>query len=472
MQAESSVDSFECLIADAFQVAGFELYVVGGVLRDELLGLQHDDLDFATNARPEDIVGVLETIAELTIYRVGEQFGTIGAVLEGSRAEITTYRSSESYTEGSRKPDVKFGLSIEEDLSRRDFTVNAIARVAGPQLSGSKNRSSATVPFVGDLIDPCNGRDDLRRRNIRSVGDPDERFREDPLRLLRGVRFAAALDFTIDAATWESMLRSAPRLKRISRERIADELNRMLIGPAPTRAFTLLREGGLLRHSVPQLLDLDAIQDQGPHHAYSLWDHTFRVVESVGPDPISRWAALLHDVAKPETLSRDPDGRVRFFGHEDLGAEKAERILRSLRMSNETIDSVRSLVRSHMQVHQYNAEWSDGAVRRLAWKLGTNFDRAIDLALADAGGHSENPWNRSGVEQLARRAMAATEAVPSSVSPLDGEALMARYNRPPGRWIRTVKETLTDAVTEGTLRSDDIEVAWRIADVAEADTRQ
>ena len=439
-------------LGGVFAHSGYSLYLVGGALRDELLGSGHDDLDFATDARPEETAQILEALPGISLYRIGERFGTIGVAREGRTSEITTFRSAETYAPGSRKPEVQFGHTIEEDLSRRDFTINAMAR--GISAHGEE----------GELVDPYGGVDDLQRKVVKAVGQAEDRFREDPLRILRGIRFAASLGFRIEESTWAAMVLCAALLPQLARERVADEFNRIILGRTPSIGFGFLRDSGSLTFTVPQLLDLNKIPDQGPYHRYSLWEHTFRVVDGVPPDLTTRWAALLHDIAKPETMTRDADGRIRFFGHDDIGAEKAAAILNSLAASNELTGAVRLLVQTHMQLHQYTPEWSDGAVRRLCWKLGNNFDRAIELAQADARGHGENPWSRSGAAELRQRAMALTESLPEATSPLDGQELMDHYGRPPGPWIATVKDALTDLVTEGRLGPEDKDGAWTEAD--------
>lgn len=452
-----------------FDEAGFELYLVGGALRDEFLerpASEEYELDFATNARPEQIVEVLERLPGISIYRVGEKFGTIGANWEGLRAEITTYRSGETYAEMSRKPKVEFGKTLDEDLSRRDFTINAMASPA--LATGAKEDEVGRS--VSCLIDPLGGRADMEARLLRAVGEPARRFAEDPLRLLRAVRFAAELHFQIEPGTQDAMRETADCLKWIARERIAEELNLMLTGADPGRAMELLRDAGLLKVSAPQLLELDAMSDHGPRHSLSLWEHTMRVVSGVPEDRITRWAALLHDIGKPATRTFDPDGRIRFYHHEEVGAKTASEVLQSLKMSNEAISSVVDLVESHMQFHQYSDEWSDGAVRRLSERLGSNFDRALDLAKADVRGHGETPWGLSKVDALEERAHNLQEEVPEIASPLNGNELMEHYDRAPGPWIRDVKDALTEMVLEGKLKVDDKKSAWKEADKIVAST--
>jgi len=442
-------DGFIQTLADAFARAQWELFVVGGAIRDELLGSPGHDIDFATPARPTEIVRILEALPGGSVYRVGEKFGTIGLVWGEFRAEVTTYRSAEAYPTGSRKPEVKYGWTLREDLARRDFTINAMARPAAGSV----------------VIDPFGGVADVAGRVLRSVGKPSDRFREDPLRLLRGVRFAAGLDLTIEPETRQAIQDEARSLDSISRERIADELNRMLIGPHPVNALTLLRDSGLMAAAVPDLCRLTQMPDHGPRHPLSLWDHTMRVVEAVRPELMRRWAALLHDIAKPETRSFEPGGRIRFLKHEEIGAVRARELLTGLRMPGELVEGVVLLIETHMQVHAYTADWSDGAVRRLMNRLGRHFEAALELARSDAAAHD---WGRSRnepkLEALEQRARRLRMEVPEVRSPLNGEQLMARYGLGPGRWIAAVKETLTEQVMEGQLRLDDEDQAWAEAD--------
>ncbi len=436
-------------LGEAFQLAQHELFVVGGALRDELLGISGNEVDFATSSRPEETIKIAESISGNSVYRVGEKFGTIGVVREGFRAEITTYRSAEVYSAGSRKPVVEFGKSLEEDLSRRDFTINSMARPA----------------LGGEVIDPFGGARDLSARVLRAVGDAAQRFQDDPLRLLRGVRFAARLDLRIEESTEQAMHECADLIARISKERVAEEMNRMLLGPQPARALVLLRDTGLLGLVAPQLCSLNDMPDHGPHHALSLWDHTMRVVEGVPADPVSRWAALLHDIAKPLTRSFDATGRIRFLKHEEIGATIARDILSSLRMPNALIESVFDLVETHMQVHAYNDEWSDGAVRRLMNRLGSNFNLALALARSDASAHGAEPyWNWPKLDRLSERAEQLRVDVPEVRSPLTGQQLMDRYGRGPGKWIGIVKAALAEKVLEGQLGPHDEGTALEEAD--------
>jgi len=448
---EISSDPFAVHLGQVFAATGHQLFLVGGAVRDTLLGHPQADLDFATDALPEATLALLSRVDDAHPYRVGEQFGTIGARVGLRHVEITTYRSDEQYVTGSRKPSVQFGTTLLGDLTRRDFTVNAMG----------------LDPLNGQLIDPLDGRRDLLAGVLRAVGRPGERFREDPLRLLRAVRFAARLGFSIEPRTWEAMQEQAATLIGISRERIRDEYSRILTGSNVEQGLTLLRDSGLMETSVPQLLELTRMADHGPRHPLSLWDHTLRVVQGVEPDLTLRWAALLHDIAKPETRTLEADGRIRFFHHEDRGAFLAREILAGLRYPGQVVDGVSLLVETHMQIHAYQDDWSDGAVRRLLLRLGPLMPGAIDLSRADASGHSNDgtSWNAPKFVALTRRIEELErEPVEEMRSPLSGDDLMRRFELPPGAWIRPIKDALSEEVLEGRLRPHDREAAWKLAE--------
>lgn len=437
-------------LASAFLRRGEELYLVGGAVRDPLLGLTDYDLDFATSSLPDRTADILAGLAADRAYRTGERFGTIGIRIANRLVEITTYRSAEAYVEGSRKPDVRFGRSLWEDLRRRDFTINAMAY----------------DPLTGELVDPFGGRADLANRILRAVGIAEERFSEDPLRLLRAIRFAARLDLAIDPDTRQALSSQAESLRRVSRERIRDEYSRILVGPHPAEGLTLLRSAGLLASSVPELLELTAMSDHGPRHPLSLWDHTMRVVTAVPAEITVRWAALLHDIAKPATRWVEPDGRPRFFHHEQVGSQTAREILRGLRYPHETVDGVALLVETHMNLHAYSPEWSDGAVRRLIVKIGPLLHSALALAKADAAAHGETGGRHTAHhDKLEERITALShEPIDRLKSPLSGEDLMQRFSLPPGPWIRQVKEALLEAVMEGALDPGDMAAVCLLAD--------
>src|SRR3989441_8100636 len=288
-------------LAEAFRAQHKQLYMVGGTVRDVLLHReQSNDADLATDAQPEEVKRLVAPTRPSAVVLVGERFGTVRLHYGGDIIEITTFRS-EQYNPESRKPEVCFGTKLEDDLLRRDFTINAIAR----------------DPLNGHIIDLFGGRQDLEAHILRAVGnEPDKRFDEDPLRLLRAVRFAAQLDFTIEAETRRSMIRQADKLQKISRERIRDEMNKLLVSPHPAKGLDLLVALGLMEWIIPEVLELRGVSQQAQRvvHSKDVYTHVLRVVERSSPRLVTRWAALLHDIAKPRTRTVE-DGNVHIFSH-------------------------------------------------------------------------------------------------------------------------------------------------------------
>lgn len=440
-------------LTEVFNAASHELYLVGGAVRDLLLGQHLVDLDFATSATP-DVTRQIAAQAEPSgTYDIGEAFGTIGLIFrfpadeKTIHVEITTYRS-EVYPTADRKPQVTHGVDLVEDLARRDFTINAMALQA---------RDAC-------LVDPWNGIGDLQNRRIVAVGDAVERFNEDPLRILRAARFAAQLDFEIDEATQAAMLATGPQLARISRERVTAELNALLVGTAVRRGLEVLDTADLYRHILPELVPAveDDQQKVGARHK-DIWDHTLQVVGKTPARLAVRWAALLHDAAKPQTRSIDAQGEVHFFGHEYVGAEIARRTLRRLKQDKALTERVVRLVALHQRGSGYDESWTDAAVRRLALDAEDTWDDLLDLAAADvtsqrsakqAAARARVNGLREHFERLQEEA-----ALDQLQSPLDGDVLMAMFDLPPGIWIKYVKERLRDLVIEGDLATDDTETA-------------
>lgn len=444
-------------LAGAFETADRDLYLVGGPVRDVLLGNTPADLDFTTNAIPAETREIAAQIPGTSIFDIGEKFGTIGVVMPVGEVsvpvEITTFRS-EKYEVGDRHPQVEFGETIEADLSRRDVTVNAIA----------------INVRTGAIIDPFYGRADIEIATLRAVGDADDRFAEDPLRLLRVARFVSQLGFTIEADTFAAMSRQASTLQHISKERIYAELTRLLIGPYAEDGLNVLLDTGLLTEAMPELglLAREALSDPGPHREKDLWAHTTRVVNQAVNRPSVRWAALLHDAAKPQCRTIDERGEVHFFGHEIAGARLATRLLRNLKADKRTEHHVARLVELHQRPSVYDAKtWTDSAVRRLALEAGDVLHDLIDLAAADvtSGRAHKQRQARERVEQLRTHIARLEEeqALNELQSPLDGNALMAMFDRPPGRWIAEVKDHLRELVIDGALAADDTERATQIA---------
>jgi poly(A) polymerase len=442
------------MLAEAFRAQQKQLYMVGGTVRDVLLHRgQSSDADLATDARPDEIKRLVAPTRPSAVILVGERFGTVRLHYGESIVEITTFRS-EQYNPESRKPEVCFGDNLEEDLARRDFTINALAR----------------DPLNGHIIDLFHGRQDLEDHILRAVGEePDKRFDEDPLRLLRAVRFASQLDFVIEPETRRAIARQASKLQKISRERIRDEMNKLLLSPHPAQGLDLLVELGLMEWIVPEVLELRGVSQRPSSKAAptkDIYAHVLRVVEQSSPRLVTRWGALLHDIAKPRTKSVE-DNKVHFFGHEDMGARMAQDILKRLHFDRDFIQSVSSIVQMHMRANAYASDWTDGAVRRLMIDSGDNLPDLLDLSRADITSYRTDKINRAAarVSELAIRCQqlqAEVERAPLK-SPLDGNELMKMFDRGPGPWLRPIKEHLLGLVIDGVLSSDDKEAAARIA---------
>jgi poly(A) polymerase len=442
-------------LGQIFQQAGFQLFLVGGSVRDAMLGKETHDLDFATNALPEQTRPLLLAAQPRSTYSVGEKFGTLGAVYGDLVVEVTTFRG-EQYEAGSRKPVVRYGLGLEEDLARRDFTINAMARDA----------------VTGALVDPFGGTTDLRIGLVRAVGEPAQRFAEDPLRLLRGVRFVAQLGFSLDAATREAIKQSATLLKHVSRERILDEMNRILTAAYAGRGVRLLADLGLFEAFLPEALDLRRTT-QGKR-SKDVFEHTVRVIERSRADLVLRWAALLHDIGKPRTIVI-ADNEIHFPGHEAVSERLTTEILTRLRADSQLTERVARLTGLHMRANQYEDDWSDGAVRRLVRDSGSDFELLLELSEADVTSYRavkiEAAMDR--VRRLRERVRALEEqaSLEQIRSPLNGDELMAIFGRGPGPWIKPLKDHLLDLVLEGQLASEDKATAEQLARQYLADNR-
>lgn len=461
-------------LARVFRAAGYDLYMVGGTVRDLLMHRDTPpDADLATNARPDEIKRLANLTHPAALVSVGEQFGTIrlhyrrqdvasntdepispqpravvASVEPGMDiVEITTYRS-DVYATDSRKPEVTFGDRLEDDLLRRDFTMNAIAR----------------DPLTGDIIDPYGGREDIERHLVRAVGDdPVRRFDEDPLRMLRAARFAAQFGFEIEKNTAAAIARQAATLQKISRERIRDEFTKLLVTPNPALGLRLLVDLELMPYIVPEVIELKGVSqlpnDRKPAPSKDVYAHVLKVIERSPARPASRWAGLLHDIAKPRTRTVE-NGKIHFFGHEDIGAAMTRDILKRLRFDRPFIEHVTRLVRMHMRVNAYTADWTDGAVRRLMLEAGDALEDLLDLSRADITSYRPEKVSRAvaridELEARCRWLREAAERVPMK-SPLDGDDLMRIFQREPGPWLRPVKEYLLGLVLDGEIAPDDV----------------
>lgn len=432
-------------LALAFQQAGKEFYLVGGTVRDAILGRDSHDIDCCTNALPEEIKVIAAATEPLHIVPIGEKFGTIQLHYAPDVViEVTTYRG-ERYQPGSRKPEVQFGTSLHEDLRRRDFTINAIAQ----------------NPLTGNYVDPWYGRKDIKRRLVRAVDDATQRFKDDPLRLLRAIRFTAQLDFKLDQVTQMALVEQAEQLCEISKERMRDELCKILVSEHASAGIHRLCYTGLLYYILPEVHNCLGVR-QPPHHKKDVYGHTLLVLQGVPARLSVRLAALLHDVAKPVTKTMD-GAAAHFYGHEDVGAEMACEILQRLRFGNEMVEHVSKVVKLHMRVNQYTSKWSNGTIRRLYLAAGDAMEDLLDLAVADGASDRYEPREQveARINELRGRiAQVRTQTAKQPLeSPLDGKELMEIFERGPGNWIGLLKAYLTDLVIDGTLQPGDKERA-------------
>ncbi|MDQ6694645.1 MAG: CCA tRNA nucleotidyltransferase [Chloroflexota bacterium] len=443
-QLLSDVDNFLERLVRRASDAGYAIYLVGGSVRDGIMGRPVQDIDIATDAPVDAIKHLLEASEPDAIYTLGEKFGTIGAVVGDVTVEVTTLRSQEEAV-----PDAGTLERLTVDLAHRDFTANAIARDLA----------------TGALHDPFDGQLDIQQHLLKAVGDPQARFQEDPLRLLRAVRLAVQLDFYIDRDTKVAIRRLAPLLDSVARERVGDEMDRLLLAETPSEGINLLDSLGLLAYTVPEMLQMHAME-KGAHHYKEVYPHTLKVLDRTEPDLILRWAALLHDIAKPATYGVT-GGEVHFFGHDRLGARMARDILTRLRRPQEVVEQVEQLVAEHLRVGVYDPSWSDGAVRRFMRETAPVTDRLFALSRADiTSQRAQRVAAAIGrVDSLFERCLEikAHEDVEKLSSPLDGNDLMLIFGGRPGPWIGRVKDYLLDLVIEGELAAGDKEKAESLA---------
>jgi poly(A) polymerase len=362
-------------LGELFAQSGFKLALVGGSVRDAILGRLDSDLDFTTNARPDDSKKILKSWGD-SLWEVGRDFGTIAAEKNGVSVEVTTYRR-EKYDPTSRKPIVEFGDSIDMDLARRDFTINAMAL-----------ELTTTPPTFIDLFEGVN---DLAKKVLRTPIDAEELFTEDPLRMMRAARFASQLEFAVAPEVTSAITKLASRMEIISAERIHDELIKLLMGSSPRTGLTLLVDTGLAEYVLPELPKLKLEVDEHHHHK-DVYEHTLKVLEQAieleerlgGPNLVIRFAALLHDIGKPKTRELIPGGGVSFHHHEVVGSKMAKERLKTLRFSKEIVDEVSKLVFLHLRFHGYgNGEWTDSAVRRYVRDAGDLLTHLHVLTRAD-----------------------------------------------------------------------------------------
>lgn len=413
-------------VVERLAAAGHKAFLVGGCVRDALLGRDPVDFDVATSATPSEVEALFERTAP-----VGAAFGTVLVLSAGMEVHVTTFRADLAYVDGRRPTAVRFGATVEEDLARRDFTINAIA----------------WDPLQGAWVDPFGGREDLRRRLIRAVGEPAARFREDALRMLRAVRFAAALDFDVEEATWEGIQAEAEGARRLSSERVRDELMKILAAPDAGRALWMLVALGLFFIVFPELKGADRLL-QAKRGAPTLLDHSIQAAARVAGPPLLRLAALFHDVGKLHTRRVAAGGRVVFHGHEKASAEVCRRAMRRLRFSRAEIERVASLVEMHMALAQ---PVTKKTLRRWVDRFGEEWVRELLIlgrADAEASGFGEENPHIDHLEEALREIEAERGAFSRRHLKVDGRDVMRELGIPPGPLVGAVLEKVYDAVLD------------------------
>jgi poly(A) polymerase len=422
-------DGVPAQLSDLFGAAGFEIYLVGGSVRDAFLGRSIEDLDFTTSARPEQISQILKSWAD-SLYKVGEAFGTIAAIKGDTLVEVTTFRD-EVYRNHSRKPQVTYSDTVATDLSRRDFTINAIA---------------VRLPSI-EVVDPHGGLEDLGTQTLRTPMDPEVSFSDDPLRMLRLFRFQATLGFAPDEECLRAVREMGDRLQIVSAERIRDELSKLLTADAPGESLLAVVESGLAEYFVPELPALAMEQD--PHHRHKdVLAHTFAVVDKASPDDlVLRLAALFHDIGKPATKEIGPGG-VSFHHHEVVGARITRKRLRELKYPKSIVEDVSQLVYLHLRPHTLEMGWTDSAVRRYVRDAGDLLDQLNELVRCDvttANERRERAIQRR-IDDLEERIERLSEAEELSRlrPPVDGNEIMEHLGISPGPQVGEIMDILLE----------------------------
>ena len=432
----------------AFRDAGHQLWLVGGSLRDRLIGMERNgaDLDYATDALPEEVERLAGGL-HASVTTVGKKFGTIGVHIEGTWREITTFRG-DSYDAGTRWPEVRFGTTIEEDLARRDFTINAIAEDA----------------FSGRMLDLFDGAEDIAAGVIRAVGEPERRLREDPLRILRGLRFASQLGFAIHPDTHEAMGLTAPLISTLSQERVTTELDKLLQGAHPAVGLEALRSTGALDVALPEFAAMPGC-DQNHYHKFDVWGHTVATVQAIESTPetcrVRRWTAFVHDLGKPAIRHVKANGEWGFYRHESVGAALAEALFDRLKMARRDALTIRLLVRRHMDRPNPADRRS---VRRFMARCEGHWEDLLALKRADNASHTYDDTAYHDALEAACTTVAREDALAlRAESPLTGDDLVSMFDREPGPWIRVIKQRLSALVLDGELQPGDRVAATRIA---------
>ncbi|MCU1440253.1 MAG: tRNA nucleotidyltransferase [Rhodoglobus sp.] len=442
-------------LASAFSAAGKELALVGGPVRDAFLGRPVTDLDFATNATPDEVLALVTPVSDAQ-WDVGREFGTIAARIGGQTVEITTYRA-DAYDGATRKPVVEFGDTLEDDLKRRDFTVNAMALRLPERV----------------LVDPWGGFEDLLARRISTPGAPETSFGDDPLRMLRAARFTSQLGFTVAEPTVQAMRDLASRLDIVSVERVSDELSKLLRTDDPVPGIRLLVDTGIAQLVLPEVPALRLEVDEHAHHK-DVYEHSLIVLEQAidleksrghepSPDLVLRLAALLHDIGKPSTRKIESGGVVTFHHHDVVGAKLSTKRLRALRFDNDTIAAVSRLIELHLRFFGYtDGAWTDSAVRRYVRDAGPLLERLHILTRADVTTRNRKKADRLSFayDDLEDRiaAIAEAEGVAALRPDLDGERIMQILDLKPGPEVGQAYRFLLELrLDEGPLGEEEAE---------------
>lgn len=437
-------------IIDKFEQEGYEIYVVGGAVRDLLMGKMVDDWDFTTNATPEEI---------LKIFPDGfydNAFGTVGISHESSinPYEITTFRKEFGYTDKRRPDKVEWGKSLKEDLKRRDFTINAMA---------FKRKGKDEY----EIIDPFGGKKDIKKKVIKAVGDANERFSEDALRMMRAIRIAAEMGFTIEEKTFEAIKTNSPSINKIARERVKDELLKLMGSLHPYEGLVIFRNSLLMNEILPEVEKMFGVEQKSPgrHHIYDVGNHAlFSVKHCKNKNPIVRLAALIHDIGKPQTFKRTDDGIITFYNHEVVGARIAKNIAERLRFSKKEKVKLVKLVRWHQ--FTVDEDQTDKAIRRFIKRVGKeNLDDMLDLRVADrlGGGARETSWR---LEEFKKR-LVEVQKQPFTVHDLkiSGDEVMKILDIKPGPEVGEVLNKLFTEVVENNLPNKNADLKKKVKEL-------
>ena len=433
---EHSIPNEVTRVTQALQNAGFEAYLVGGCVRDILLNKKPKDWDITTNAHPDQI----EALFEETFYN--NDFGTVGVVQEETEdetlkvIEVTPYRKEGTYSDGRRPDSVEFGVSLEEDLARRDFTVNAIAYDV----------------LKGQFVDPYKGQEDLKAKQLRAVENPDERFKEDALRMMRAIRLAAELGFGIEQKTFEAITSDSALLENISKERVRDELIKTIMSPQPMEGLLHMKQNGLLQYVLPEILE-GVDTEQNHSHIYTVFEHSLRSVQHAADKgfPLEvRFAALFHDIGKPKSRRKSKEtGAFTFYGHEVVGSRVTRKILENLRFPKENVENIVNLVRWHMFFSDPD-KITLSAVRRMIVNVGEeNIWDLLHVRMCDrigSGRPKEQPFRLRKYTSMVEEALRD----PISVGKLaiKGEELMNVTHETPGPRIGNILHALLEEVLD------------------------